>query len=303
MDTAATLSEITRLAESWKLHLRAERKSPATIEVYLSAVDRLAEFLENSGMPTDATKVHREHVEAFIVDQIDTRSPATALNRYKALQQYFKWLEAEGEIPVSPMARMNPPKIDEPEVPVVSLEDLGRLLDTCAGKTFEDRRDSALIRFMFDTGARLSEVAAITLEDLDLRQFEVAHVRGKGGKHRALPMGAKTLKAVDAYLRARARHKDADRPDLWLSKKGALTGSGIRQVLRRRSRQAGIPEINPHQLRHTFSHYFLASGGQETDLMRLNGWTSRKMVARYASSAGAERARESHRRYSPGDRI
>lgn len=303
MDTATHLSQITRLADSWKLHLRAERKSPATIEIYTSAVDRLAEFLAAAGMPTDATKVRREHVEAFIVDLLDRRSPATAVNRYKALQQYFRWLEAEGEITESPMARMSPPRMDEPEVPVVPLDDLADLLDVTAGKTFEDRRDTALIRFMFDTGARLSEVAGITLDDLDLRQYEVVHVRGKGGKHRALPMGAKTLKALDTYLRARARHKNADRPELWLSKKGALTGSGIRQVLRRRCKQAGIPEINPHQLRHSFSHYFLASGGQETDLMRLNGWTSRKMVARYASSAGAERARESHRRYSPGDKI
>lgn len=303
MDTAATLSQITRLAESWKLHLRAERKSPATIEVYCSAVDRLADFLTTAGMPTDVTKLHREHVEAFIVDLLESRSPATAVNRYKALQQYFRWLEAEGEIESSPMARMSPPKMDEPEVPVVSIEDLTRLLDATKANTFEDRRDAALIRFMFDTGARLSEVAGITLDDLDLRQYEVAHVRGKGGRHRALPMGAKTLKALDAYLRARARHKDADRPELWLSKKGALTGSGIRQVLRRRCRQAGLPEINPHQLRHSFSHYFLASGGQETDLMRLNGWTSRKMVARYASSAGAERARDSHRRHSPGEKV
>lgn len=303
MDTAAHLSQITQLAESWKLHLRAERKSPATIEVYSSAVDRLADFLESKGMPTDATRLNREHIEAFIVALLDERSPATALNRYKALQQYFRWLEGEGEIPESPMARMSPPKMDEPEVPVVTLDDLARLIDASAGKTFEDRRDTALIRFMFDTGARLSEVAGITLDDLDLRQYEVAHVRGKGGKHRALPMGAKTLKAVDTYLRARARHKDADRPELWLSKKGPLTGSGIRQMLRRRCKQAGIPVITPHQLRHSFSHYFLASGGQETDLMRLNGWTSRKMVARYASSAGAERARESHRQYSPGERV
>jgi site-specific recombinase XerD len=73
-------------------------------------------------------------------------------------------------------------------------------------------------------------------------------------------MGAKTLKAVDGYLRARARHKDAHLEALWLSKKGPLTGSGIRQMLKRRCTESAIPIITPHQLRHTFSHYFLASG-------------------------------------------
>lgn len=303
MVTATELSHITTLAESWELHLRTERKSPATIDNYTSAVVRLTDYLDAQGMLTDVTKLTREHVEAFIVHLLDTRSPATAVNRYKALQQFFRWLDDEGEIDNSPMAKMSPPKLDEPEVPVVSLEDLRKLLDVCKGNTFEDRRDTALIRLMFDSGARLAEIAGLEVDDLDLRGYEVAHVRGKGGKHRALPMGPKTLKAIDGYLRKRAGHKDAQRPFLWLGAKGRLTGSGIRQMLKRRCREAGIDEIHPHQLRHSFAHSFLASGGQETDLMRLAGWSSRKMVGKYAASVGAERAREAHRRLSPGESL
>jgi site-specific recombinase XerD len=303
METATELSHITTLAQSWELHLRAERKSPATIANYTSAVERLTDHLNAHGMPTDVTKLTREHVEAFIVSLVDTRSPATAVNRYKALQQYFRWLDDEGEIANSPMVKMSPPALDEVEVPVVSLENLRKLLDACKGTGFDDRRDTALIRLMFDSGARLAEVAGLEVADLDLRGYEVAHVRGMGGKHRALPMGPKTLKSVDTYLRKRASHKDAESPFLWLGVKGRLTGSGIRQALKRRCREAGIPEIHPHQLRHSFAHQFLASGGQETDLMQLAGWSSRKMVGRYAASVGAERAREAHRRLSPGESL
>jgi site-specific recombinase XerD len=305
MDTTATteLGHLRTLASSWELHLRAERKSPQTIYNYTSAVDRLAGYLEDRGMPTNVASITREHVEAFIVSLLDTRSPATAANRYKALQQYWKWLDSEGEITDSPMAKMSPPKLDEPEIPVVSLDDLRKLLATCKGNSFEDRRDTAIIRFLVDTGARLSEVAGLEESDLDLRTYEVAHVRGKGGKHRALPMGANTIKAMDGYLRKRASHKDARTPSLWLGAKGRLTPSGIRQMIQRRCREAGIPEIHPHQFRHTFAHIFLSQGGQETNLMQLAGWSSRKMVEKYAASARAERARDEHRRLSPGELI
>lgn len=62
------------------------------------------------------------------------------------------------------------------------------------------------------------------------------------------------LKAVDRYLRVRVRHQLANRPELWLGRRGPLTYSGLRQMLNRRSREAGIPEVNPHQFRHTFAH-------------------------------------------------
>jgi site-specific recombinase XerD len=155
-------------------------------------------FLDATGMPTEAAGIPREHVEAFIVHLIDANSPATALNRFSALQQLFKWLAEEGEISEWPMARMKRPKVDEVEIAVVPDADLHRLLDACKGSAFEDRRDTALVLFLLDTGARASEAVGLEVTDLDLTDYEVATVSGKGGRWRSLPMSPATSRPSTA---------------------------------------------------------------------------------------------------------
>jgi site-specific recombinase XerD len=88
-----------------------------TLDTYLSALERFAEFLTAQGMPTDAAKVTREHVEAFVAHLLETRKPATGANRYRALQAFFKFLSEEGEVAASPMVNMKPPKVPEDPAP------------------------------------------------------------------------------------------------------------------------------------------------------------------------------------------
>ena len=80
-----------------------------------------------------------------------------------------------------------------------------------------------------------------------------------------------------------------------------MTSDGIADILERRCVKAGLPRVGAHAFRHLFAHAMLSAGMQETDLMRLAGWRSRQMVARYAASAGTDRAIAAYRRMAPSD--
>jgi site-specific recombinase XerC len=247
--------------------------SPNTILAYCGAVERLADYLVASELPSDVVAIRRDHLEAFIADALDRFRPATANHRFRGVQRFFNYLVNEGVLASSPLARMRPPRIPEDPPAVLTRAEQVRLLAACEGSGFEACRDKAIVSVFLDTGARRAEVAGLRWTpdddltndfDLDGRAIRVV---GRGRRERLVRIGHKTVKDLDRYLAVRARHSQAHLASLWLGRRGGLTDSGIGQMVQERGRGAGLGDnFHPHQLRRTFAHEWLSSGGNEGDL-------------------------------------
>jgi len=242
---------------SFRLHLAAEGKAAKTVRTYTEAVQFAAAHLLEKTRRTGWEQASGQDVQEWMVRLLDRYSSAYASNQYRGLQQFFKWLAAEEELP-DPMARLQPPHVTERIVPVFTEEELSRLERACAGRAFVQRRDAAIIAVFKATGIRLSELAGIRYDpgdprrsDVDVWQREIT-VRGKAGKARIVKISYDAARTLDRYLRVRASTPPA------AVARGGQPGAADRQrdlpddrpprpAMRRRRVPAPVPApLQPH---------------------------------------------------------
>lgn len=294
--------DLSALSKSFLRHLKAEGKSDATRRLYGQSVRFYAAWLEAQGETPTVNNLSRPLIRDWLAELNERNQPSTVKTRYRGLFRFCGWCVAEQEIDTNPMTGLAPPELPAAPVPVLTDDELRALLKACQGRDFADVRDTAIMRLLLDCGLRVSELCGMTVEGVDLDN-EYALVKGKGSKVRPVYFSARTVAALDKYLRARSRHRWAHSPALLLSQRGPMSPDGIRERLKIRGAQAGIEDLHPHRFRHTWAHDFLMAGGQERDLKRLAGWSSDTMLERYGASAADARARESVRRMGRGDRL
>ena len=239
---------------SFRLHLAAEGKSARTVQSYTSAVRWFAVgYLLGQAGKTSWDQVDARDIQQWMVHLLDRYSSAYASIQFRALWQFFKWRASEDDSP-DPMTRLRAPKVTVAAVPAFTSGELSELQRACQGRSFAARRDAAIIAVLTATGIRLSELAGIRCHpgdparsDLDLHARQI-RIRGKGRTARTVKISHQAARSLDRYLRARARHPQAWRSQLWLgvNGRGPLTAGGIYQAVARRGRQAGV-SVYPHR--------------------------------------------------------
>jgi len=289
--------------QSFALHLAAEGKAPRTIRTYTEAVRWFAAayVLPETGKRR-WEEVDKADLRRWTVRLLGEYSTAYGGNQFRAIRRFLRWLAIEDDRP-DPVKGLRAPRVKVSLVPVFTSEELSALRRACQGRGFADRRDAAILAVFEATGIRVAEMAGIRYDpgdperyDLDLYGREI-RVFGKGGKPRVVTVSYEAARSLDRYLRARAKHPLAGRPELWLGAngRGPLTATGIYQLVVRRGEQAGVA-VHPQRFRHHFSHTWLARGGAGGDLMQLNGWSCPQMLTWYGASAAGARARSNYDR-------
>jgi len=278
------------LAERFDRHLKAANRSDGTRDQYAEAVQRLAIFIDEAGMPGEPDQLTSEHLEQYFIELRRTVAANTVSLRFRALRVFFRWALAERYVPRNPIDGLRAPRPVVVAKPVYTLANVQEMISDC-GTDFTGRRDRAIIALLFDCGLRASELLALQLEDV---KGDVVVVRApKGLRQREVGMGRDCDLAVARYVKA--RRKISASGALWTSTVGRpIAMAGLRALLRRHG-ASGV-----HIFRHssaTAARDFM----DPLDMLKSFGWSSMSMLDRYTATTATRRAIESKRRRSPGD--
>lgn len=294
------------------MSLRGRGIAENTLLVYERSIRQFTTFLDVDGSSRDLAGVTSRDVDGFMASLSKAgRSDSTRRVRLMALRGFFGWMIDEPQSPLasSPAGKTRAPVAELPMIDVVSDDDIRAVLATCDSKTFIGLRDAAIIRLLASTGLRRSELAGLSLDDVDITHGSM-YVMGKGSKPRIVSFGgSRTPLALSRYLRARRKHAGVKDPAFFLSSRPSsslgwrMAGGGVGEMLKRRGKTAGIKPFKPHQLRHTWAHNTKVAGLSNEDLERMAGWSSPLMVRRYGRAMADDRARQAHKTLGLGDQL
>jgi integrase/recombinase XerD len=268
----------------------------STVESYRRDLRRYASVLAGRGK-TRLGEITPADVAGFLaaLREGDAEHGALAVSSAAraviAVRGLHAFAVAQGLAATDPAREVPPPSPPRRLPRAIPVGDVERLLDAAGpapGDLSADPRllrDRALLEFLYGTGARISEATGLDVDELQLGaapEDPVVRLIGKGGKHRVVPMGSYAVRALEAYL-VRARPGLAQRaasrrgasPAVFLNARGGrLTRQGAWGVLHAAAARAGLPDVSPHTLRHSFATHMLDGGADIRVVQELLGHAS-----------------------------
>lgn len=209
---------------------------------------------------------------------------SSVARKLSAVRSFLRHAVRMGEIDVSPAAGIPTPKQPKLLPRNLTVDEVFALLDRISGDDVAARRDRAVLEFLYATGLRVGELAALDLDDVD-HSGGLVRVVGKGNKERIVPFGRKAQASLLGWLSASEplRRSGGDANALFLNLRGTrLTDRSVRRILDRRMREAAIAaHVSPHALRHTFATHMLGAGADLRAIQELLGHASLSTTQRY----------------------
>jgi integrase/recombinase XerD len=288
------------LEERFYGYLRVERGlSQNTLTAYRSDLGKLANFAKVSGK--DIAALQPDDLAMFLralrEQGLDPKSIARAL---VAVRGFFKFLLQDGLLTVDPSSNLEAPKSWQSLPRFLADEEVERLLDAPDTSTHLGVRDKAMLEVLYATGLRVSELVGLAVSNLNLDPGFIT-VFGKGGKERAVPVGANAVEWLRKYTANRARllARDNTTTALFLTEAGqAFTRQAFWKLIVAYGERAGIGHITPHLMRHSFATHLLENGADLRSVQMMLGHSDISTTQIYTHITN-ERLREIYLKFHP----
>ena len=278
---------LERAVDAYLRHVSLERGlSDHTAAAYRRDLAVYAQWLADNGV-TDTASVTASLVAEFAAERASAVPPpaASSLARIQSsVRGLHRFLVREQIETEDPSGRLRPPKAPRRLPKALSIEQIERLLDAAGPAPGDDVpaeatavRDRALLELLYATGARVSEIVQLDVDDV--AHGDVLRVRGKGDKERIVPVGSYARAATDAYLtrvRPELSRRGPSTPRLFLGARGApLSRQSAWLVIQQAAERAGLEaHVSPHTFRHSFATHLLQGGADVRVVQELLGHAS-----------------------------
>ena len=242
-----------------------------TISNYAADLRELGNFLESRG-GKDIKRIDyfllRKLLSILTEKKLNKR---TLSRKISTMKSFFKFMLREGLIKSNPASSLIYPRLDKPLPNFLTEKEVISILKLPKGNELLALRDRAILEFLYSTGARVSEMVSLKMENVDFVSA-IAKVRGKGRKERLLPLGEPALNSLKKYIDKRGDNN----PSLFINKRGGtLTDRGVRDIIYRYIKKAAIPsKVSPHTFRHSFATHLLNRGADLRSVQELLGHSS-----------------------------